>query len=686
MRRLLIICSILASVSLYAQRPVTQCGRVRSICYSRLGKVQPISNVIVKPYLQPEQRSDQNGNFCISVVPDKNGMFRYESIKSLGYTLISPNKEDLSRESFVVNSKEVKDIIMVKDGELYAERRRISNNIRKEKENEIANLQNKIIEKDAQLNKYIQENKDVAQLKTNISELERKYNELQANYENATKQIEEEADRLARIDYLNIDSINAYSFDLQKAGLWSKAVQYNKRYVSEKEIRQTALDFEAVIKRKDFEAERCAHIADSYAQGYERDSALFWLEQRIILDPNNVDFLYDAGRYALHGIGDKEKSESYLKRAYENSVEKYGNYNIRTANCLTMLGQLYTNKYADMRKESDYNVAVYYYKKAISCINQKEDLELSIIWNSNLGLIYLNKDYKEALACFRKSYEFHMQDTVKYRSQLATDNNNIGRTYTMLGKYHEAQKFLKEAIRISESSGMVELLGTSYTNIGEAYLLDKDDYKSIYRAKESFIKAIEYKKKVKSKDIYTEYFFLGKTYMHMRQWDNAIESYNKAKQESNLSTDGEALRVIASENEICSALIEKKDFSAALDQCKRTINELFEIKNMLSYGPISFSLKYLWQIYVNLGQLTEGKDHFNLIISTAKNGLIMEVNKQSFEIFALYYLGAMYLQSNNNSNAKDCFQKALKIIEVWNIDENIKREYKKEISQYIDQI
>lgn len=696
-RKMLLIGIVIMSWTSYAQRPITQCGRVRSICYNRLDKPRPIGNVWVKPSMQPGKTTDANGDFCISVVPDKNNTYKYESIKLIGYTLISPSQDDLSKSSFVASDKEKKEIIMVKDADFYAERRRISNNIRKEKEKEIGKLQMLLSEKEKLLNQYKEQNKETSKVKADLAELERKYEQLQANYEQATKLIEDEADRLARIDYLNIDSINVHSYDLQKAGLWQEAAQYNKSFVSNNGMLHTAHVYQQALKQRDFEAERCAHIADSYAQGYERDSAMYWLEQRVVLDPENVDYLYSAGRYSLYGMRDKKKSESFFQRAYECSIKQYGAINVKTSNCLTMLGNVYTNMFAESGRESDYETAVNYHKKAISSLNQEEDKDMYITCISNLGIIYLNKDYKEALACFRKSHEFHMQDTIKYRQQLASDYNNIGRAYTMLGKYEEAQKFLNEAIKIGESLRDIESLGIYYHNIGEAYYYDQKNYK----AKESYIRSIEYWKKAKSKDIYHDYFMLGNTYYRLREWDNAIDSYNKCKQYTNSSTDEGLLRLLDADNNICTVLYEKKDYSTTISQCKETIMRLLTLKeiapniniapnikdiNRLSYLYINITLNDLTMSYYYLGKSMEGIDFIDKVISMVKTSETLDVNKKSFEILGLLNMGALFYTEGDALKAKENYSKALLLIDTWSIDNQIKEITRKEINKCLKKI
>ena len=695
MRKMLLIGIVIMSLTSYAQRPITQCGRVRSICYNRLDKPRPIGNVWIKPSMQPGKTTDANGDFCISVVPDKNNTYKYESIKLIGYTLISPSQDDLSKSSFVASDKEKKEIIMVKDADFYAERRRISNNIRKEKEKEIGKLQMLLSEKEKLLNQYKEQHKETSKVKADLAELERKYEQLQANYEQATKLIEDEADRLARIDYLNIDSINAHSYELQKAGLWQEAAQYNKSFVSDNGMLHTAHVYQQALKRRDFEAERCAHIADSYAQGYERDSAMYWLEQRVVLDPEDVDYLYSAGKYSLYGMRDKKKSESFFQRAYECSIKQYGAINVKTSNCLSMLGNVYTNKFAESGRESDYETAVNYHKKAISSLNQEEDKDMYITCISNLGIIYLNKDYKEALACFRKSHEFHMQDTIKYRPQLADDYNNIGRAYTMLGKYEEAQKFLNKAIKTGESLRLIESLGIYYRNIGEAYYSDQNNYRSIYQAKESYLKSIEYRKKAKSKDIYHDYFKLGSTYYRLREWDNAIDSYNQCKQYVNSSTDEGFLKLIGADCEICGALYEKKDYSTTISQCKETIMKLLTLKdiepkikdiNRQSYLYINITLNSLTMSYYYLGKSMEGIDFINKVISMVKTSETLDVNKKSFEILGLLNMGALFHTEGNTLKAKENLSKALLLIDTWPVDNQIKEITRKGINKYLKQM
>lgn len=675
MRRLLIICSILASVPLYAQRPVTQCGRVRSICYSRLGKVQPISNVIVKPYLQPEQRSDQNGNFCISVVPDKNGMFRYESIKSLGYTLISPNNEELSRESFVANNKETKEIIMVKDGDLYAERRRISNNIRKEKEKEIAHLQEMIYEKDAQLKKYLQEKKDVADLKAIISDLEKKYNELQMNYEQATKQIEDEADRLARIDYLNIDSINAHSYDLQKAGLWNDAVHYNKGFVNEKRIKQTAILYESAIKRINFEAERCVHIANSYAQGYERDSAMYWLEQRVILDPNNVDYLFDAGKYALWGIDNVTLSEQYLKRALKCSEETYGKNDIRTINCLTMLGNVSKN-------QLDYKKSIEYNEEALSRIDADNNPEGANTIINNLGLSYLATDFNIALQYFKRSLDYHQKSSVENELHISDDMNNIATAYMGLGKYELAITYFRESISLLEKSRYIniDVLGNRYYNLGATYY----NHNRFQNAVESLLKAMSFQVKSKSPQICDTYDCLALSYIKMKDFEKGKEFCQKALEEAKIRNN--QLLIAKAYYEMGYIANLNKEYLTAKKMYNEAIDTMLLIRDKVYYNILYDCMATQTEMFMRHGgdEVMAGIKYYQNIISQLPTIETLEVNKLGIEIFCLMNLAYLNytekIRNNNSKKYKEYRNMVFEAIDKWDIGNNMKSLYKNELT------
>ena len=47
---------------------------------------------------------------------------------------------------------------------------------------------------------------------------------------------------------------------------------------------------------------------------------------------------------------------------------------------------------------------------------------------------------------------------------------------------------------------------------------------------------------------------LGNTYYRLREWDNAIDSYNKCKQYTNSSTDEGLLRLLDADNNICTKM------------------------------------------------------------------------------------------------------------------------------------
>lgn len=195
---------------------INQPGKVRTISYNLKEKGSPIPDVRIKSLV--EVRSKADGSFILPVQANKDNLFSFTEITKNGYELISPSPEELDLKQFAINPKEEKVIIMADIDTLFEQRRQIELHIRKAAEEEIAAKEMQLQEMENNIQKLRKENKDTKTLNKVLEQKIQELQKLKKTYYTSDEWIRKEAERLSKIDYQTIDSVQAKIVDLLKAG------------------------------------------------------------------------------------------------------------------------------------------------------------------------------------------------------------------------------------------------------------------------------------------------------------------------------------------------------------------------------------------------------------------------------------------------------------------------------------
>ena len=141
----------------------------------------------------------------------------------------------------------------------------------------------------------------------------------------------------------------------------------------------------------------------------------------------------------------------------------------------------------------------------------------------------LNQNQQRAMDLFRQAYELQMNGRLEeaaeaYRQSIdchptAEAHTFLGWTYSFMGRYDEAIEECRTAISIDPE------FGNPYNDIG-AYLIEKN----------RLDEAISWLEKAAAAPRYEHYCFpyhnLGRIYERKREWDLAIQAYERSLKEN----------------------------------------------------------------------------------------------------------------------------------------------------------
>lgn len=448
---------------------VNQPGEVREITYHRNTKGDPISDVIVK--VETESRSDETGNFVLPISA-KNNVFAFEQIRKEGYLLISPSYSDMHSQKFALNPDAPLTVIMAKNSTLRDERRRIENNIRREKEAEIAKQQTVINEQKKLLEQLSDQSVQQA-MQAKIDSLEKVLYHLKEYYYNSDSHIVEEADKLARIDYQTLDSMDALILDLKKAGKGAEVVQTAQAQISpellasikkdplaiSKSIEETKKEFEKLEKEllnkenlRDHSIKWIKEMAEGYRMIYQYDSASYYYILRTQMDTTNWHYLVECGNFLSNYACLYDSALYYLRWSLHVARQQYGKISMEAAVSNEYIADAMVGNMEEQKLiQSYYNNAVDIYEKIIG----KNCLQVARCYQKLAGSqIYAHEHVNYALKSLEILENLYPKDHV----EIARGYYSLG--YGCLGYYSDygktAKSYFDKAHAILEKNGETE--------------------------------------------------------------------------------------------------------------------------------------------------------------------------------------------------------------------------------------
>ena len=178
------------------------------------------------------------------------------------------------------------------------------------------------------------------------------------------------------------------------------------------------------------------------------------------------------------------------------------------------------NKYM---AEGEYERAIKLYEEYIEDSLKNKKIKEAAMAYHNMGIVYDNqKNYIEAIECFKKALEYHkMIDN--YRG-MSWAYYSIGLIFGELTNFKEMVEYNKKAIECGAKAQDNEIILKSYNGIGHALKELKDYSKSL----EYLNKGLEYFDSENSYHISETYYLRGISLDNMNLRKEAIESFSLA--------------------------------------------------------------------------------------------------------------------------------------------------------------
>ena len=405
--------------------------------------------------------------------------------------------------------------------------------------------------------KYEQEKAEKERLlkagKLKEEEYRQQLNDLEDQYDNALKNLDNYIDQFARIDLSEVSAEELRILDMVEEGKIDEAVKAyealdisgklrqareNKKALSEAKARIEEEEAQQEQAIKDLKEKQQREIATlKLAGGKENyDKVARILKENALADTTDIDAVkeYAVFAYAQHDFKDAErfylialnssKDNIYLQSVFQNN-----------------LGNLYSGLH-------DYAKAEEYYLKVLENNNQlfsqnpdayRADLAMT---QNNLGALYSYlHDYAKAEEYYLKALEnktqLFAQTPDAYRAELAGTQNNLGALYSYLHDYAKAEEFYLQALENktqlftqNPDAYRAELAGTQ-NNLGLLYS-DLHDYA---KSEEYYLQALENKTELfrQNPDAYRASLAmtqnnLGALYFNLHDYAKAEEYYFKA--------------------------------------------------------------------------------------------------------------------------------------------------------------
>lgn len=518
---ILMVCSF--TINCWAQ---TQQGEVKTRGRMENGVLKPGKGLpdatIYVTGRQAVKSQGASGKFTIPMMGQK---FRIEKVQKQGYELV-----DYSVCKEYIFSANTLCLVMDTPEQQQADLLAKERNLRR-------NLQRKLQQRED----------EVEALNVSLAEKNRLLQEIEKEREENEKIIKDLAKYYATLDYDQLDEfqqqVNDYleNGELERAdSLLRSRGDMTSRIVAIRAEQAAEAKEEADLsqRQKDLEASKAGtqkHLEDiasdcysfyqRFMQSHQRDSAAYYLELRASLDTTNVEWNNDAGFYIRDYLADYPKALGYYQRMLRQSLQQYGQQDIRTALAYSSIG----NVYLDFE---DYIQALKFHVKAMVIredVLGAEHPDMARSYN-NIGNVL------KGLGEYSKALEYYSRALAVYEKQLAPEQyglaviyNNIGIVYLDLGDYPQALEYYSKALAIDMNLHGIEHrdVAISYCNIGNVYLMQCDYLKAM----EFLTKAIAIQKKVlgtEHPDLAASYSNLGRVYYYQSDYPKALECYTKS--------------------------------------------------------------------------------------------------------------------------------------------------------------
>lgn len=219
--------------------------------------------------------------------------------------------------------------------------------------------------------------------------------------------------------------------------------------------------------------------------------AIYSYQKVLNTNAYNAEIYYKIGR-CYRRFGEDEQAEEYFLKVIELNKQHQYAYG--------ELMEIYSSRYKTTFDEEDYKLAIWYGKR------QTEIYPTSYYYNI-LGLIYQEGyEFEKAIETFKEGIK--CDETYMY------SYNNIGYVYKILRNLEGAYQYYQLAIKYWDGRNMIP-----YENLAQYYSMT-GEYEKAKEVYDILIKTND------TGDTTKDMLELAEVYMHMQQWEQALECYH----------------------------------------------------------------------------------------------------------------------------------------------------------------
>ncbi len=373
-----------------------------------------------------------------------------------------------------------------------------------------------------------------------------------------------------------------------------------------------------------------------YAQNQQKIDSLLSKLDTTTNDSNKVNILYSLCRENLRSSSSKAKE--FAEKALHLS-EIIG-YQKGTSISLCYMGIVYAN-------QSNYNIAVYYFKKSAKMAKELDNTRLYSICLNRIGIILKNQgDYDKAIEYQEEAFGFYKE---RSDNEGITDCLiNIGIIYINQSNYSKAIENFEKALKISKERRDKRRISSCLHNIGITY-----NYLGDYvEALEYYQESIKMMKELgDKKEISNVLNSIGLIHFYMSNYEKALEYYEKALK---ISKDYGDKRVIVScLHNIGTIYHNQGNNDVATEYYQKTLNILTELGDK----------RRISKCLLNIGTIHENESNYNRAIDFFQRSMKISKELSSRDITSdcSSAIGLVYYSQGKYKRAIEYLSKSLKI-------------------------
>ena len=503
--------------------------------------------------------------------------------------------------------------------------------------------------------KYEQAKAELAQLqkagKLKEAEYRQQLNDLEDQYDNALKNLDNYIDQFARIDLSEVSAEEQRILDMVQAGQIDEAVKAyealdisgklrqareNKKALSEAKARIEEEEAQQEQTIKDLKEKQQREIATlKLAGGKENyDKVARILKENALADTTDIDAIFEYATFAAAQNLYEDAENFYLKALdkyiylVNHNPEKYLAYYVATLSDLGLLN-FKLNQYD--KAEDLYLNAL---EKATQLSNSKAYHFTLTMLQNNLGLLYSEMlKFGKSEECFFKALESATQLYNQYPETyslgcLVQTYANLGQLYHTLKDYDKSESFNLKALEYHTQ--IIDQDSTDYEYIADqASLLDNlgglyKDLGNYEKAEDCYLKALENRTRLfnHNPDAYLEHLAktqnnLGGLYKDLGNYEKAEDCYLKALENKTrlFNHNPDAYREDLTHTQLALGQLYEKieNYSKSVEFYHKSLENysLLLIYNPSAFQDIICAIQYkLGGLYSNLENFDKAEEYY----------------------------------------------------------------------------